>query len=144
MLGVVERGHIYFFYRPKVQLKEVHSVDEVKNLHMLLVPGPPSFSDGVDDTKDSDEGNEDEMNLISEGADAVPAKESQNKAKKSFRLITIGKKQLPDPTSHGRNKVFWATVTNVGDDLHALDRGLGEKAYETKTRGKRLKPNGGG
>ena len=28
--GTIERGHIYFFYRPKVELEEAHSVDEVQ------------------------------------------------------------------------------------------------------------------
>ncbi|EEB88360.1 hypothetical protein MPER_13841 [Moniliophthora perniciosa FA553] len=27
--GTIERGHIYFFYRPKVQKIEAHSLDDV-------------------------------------------------------------------------------------------------------------------
>jgi len=75
---------------------------------------------------------DEEMKLLSPGSDAIPQRESQNRAKKRFRLITIGKKQLPRPKA---KSVFWASVVTVGEDLHALEQGLGEKSYETKTRG---------
>ncbi|KAH7930501.1 hypothetical protein BV22DRAFT_1101697 [Leucogyrophana mollusca] len=136
--GVIERGHVYFFYRPKVQHEEAHSIDDIKNFHMLLVPRPPQFSihtEGQAET--SSERESQEMNLISEGADAVPAPEPKGKPAEHFRLITIGKKRLPDPQGSGRKDTFWATVTTVGDNLHNLESGLGEKTYETKTRGTR-------
>ncbi|KDQ63331.1 hypothetical protein JAAARDRAFT_119687 [Jaapia argillacea MUCL 33604] len=144
--GVIERGHIYFFYRPKVQIEEAESLDDVRNFHILLVPRPPAFSveenDGGTNAAGGDEVDErDAMNLIPSGADAVPAKETKDEEKKKFRVITVGKKQLPDPDSggggKGRKEVFWATVTSVGDDLHKLEEGLGEKEYKTKTRGTR-------
>ncbi|KAG6916180.1 hypothetical protein DXG01_008110 [Tephrocybe rancida] len=117
--GVIERGHLYFFYRPKVQHEEAHSLDDAKNLHMLLVPRPPKFSTYETSTEKLD--NEDDeaadMQVVSPGADAVPAAETVNELKKRFRLILIGKKQLPDPETG--------------------EQGLGEKTYETKTRGTR-------
>ena len=137
-IGTIERGYIYFFYRPKVELENVHSIDEVQRFHMLLVPRPPEFSVHTSGRKDSDT---DEMQLISEGADAVPAPQTANESKKKFRLIPIGKKSLPDPEASGggkgggRKQVFWATVATIGDDLKTLQDGLGEKTYETKTRG---------
>lgn len=39
--GVLERGHIYFFYRPKVTLADGESpssLDDVANFHFLLLP----------------------------------------------------------------------------------------------------------
>lgn len=81
------------------------------------------------------------MSLISPGADVVPEKEPQNQINKRFRLITVGKKQLPDPLGSGRGgrrQTFWATVVTVADDLHKLEKGLGEQTYETKTRGQCL------
>lgn len=81
------------------------------------------------------------MNLVSEGADAVPAPSTTNEKNKHFRLIAVGKKQLPDPDAGGggkgggRKATFWATVATVGDDLKKLEDGLGGKEYETKTRG---------
>ena len=96
--GTIERGHIYFFYRPKVELEEVSSVDDVQRFHILLVPRPPEFSVesapvSPDKPKDVDEGQE--MTLIQEGADAVPAPAVMGVMKKPFRLISVGKKSLP-------------------------------------------------
>ncbi|EKM61403.1 uncharacterized protein PHACADRAFT_180527 [Phanerochaete carnosa HHB-10118-sp] len=138
--GTVERGHIYFFYRPKVEVEEVHSIDDVQRFHILLVPRPPEFSVG-DATSGANE-DEGEMNLVQEGADAVPAKATIGEKKKHFRLVAVGKKQLPDPDAGGgkggdRKGTFWATVITVGEDLQKLQEGLGKKEYETKTKGTR-------
>ncbi|TFK56712.1 hypothetical protein OE88DRAFT_1803380 [Heliocybe sulcata] len=152
----IERGHIYFFYRPKVQVEEAESLDDVRNFQILLVPRPPAFAARDDQSKVDNEMEEDsEMKLLSAGADAVPAAEPKGQEKKKFRVITVGKKQLPDPDSggsgrgrketfwatvgsgRGRKETFWATVGTVGEDLNKLENGLGEKEYETKTRGKR-------
>ncbi|KAJ6593069.1 hypothetical protein B0H19DRAFT_1089041 [Mycena capillaripes] len=139
--GTTERGHIYFFFRPRVETDEPSSVDDVKNLHMLLVPRPPKFS--VAEAPASNNADSKEMEILAEGADAVPAAALQDTSKKHYRLITIGKKTLPDPEARrgGRRKEsFWATVTGVGDDLDTLENGMGEKTYETKTRGTRHDP----
>lgn len=138
--GTIERGHIYFFYRPKVQLKGARSLDEVQNFHMLLVPRPPQFSAcGARNLKEGED--PDEMEVLTPGADAIPAREPLDQPKKHFRLITVGKKHLPNPKvggpGKGRKEMFWATVTVVGDDLTSLEQGLGERTYETKTRGLR-------
>jgi len=141
--GTIERGHIYFFYRPRVQLEEAHSIDDVKNFHMLLVPRPPDFASSSSSNAkkvDPSKREEAEMKVLAPGADAVPAPDKEYSMRKHFRLTTIGKKRLPDPQSPGasgtgRKELFWATVTAVGDDLNSLEKGLGEKSYETKTRG---------
>ena len=139
MTGTIERGHIYFFYRPKVELEEVHSINDVQRFYILLVPRPPEFSQPPEsaDTKPGDEG---EMTVLSAGADAVPAPETTNETKKRFRLLQVGKKALPDPEAgggkgRGRKGVFWAMISTIGEDLKKLQEGLGEKEYETKTRG---------
>lgn len=76
------------------------------------------------------------MKVLSDGADAVPAPVTRNTSKQYHRLITIGKKKLPDAHAKGRkDTTFWGSVTSVGDDLHSLVEGLGSKTYETKTRG---------
>ena len=75
------------------------------------------------------------MTLIQEGEDVVPAEEPTGKTRKRFRLIVVGKKGLPDPEARGRDRVFWGTVSTVGEDLKKLEEGLGESTYETKTRG---------
>ncbi|KAF8957285.1 hypothetical protein BDZ97DRAFT_1670316 [Flammula alnicola] len=146
--GTIERGHIYFFYRPRVELEEAESIEDIKNFYMLLVPRPPEFSvfqssaqigtEKPDPTKSE----ESEMKVLARGADAIPAPDIGHSKKKHYRLITVGKKKLPDPESPGRGgsrrkEMFWASVTAVGDDLDSLEKGLGEKMYETKTRGTR-------
>ncbi|KAF7436572.1 hypothetical protein PC9H_003405 [Pleurotus ostreatus] len=140
--GTIERGHIYFFYRPRVEMEEAHSIDDVQRLHMLLVPRPPKFSvlDGEKPKLDRDDAEDDDMAVLQEGADAVPAKATLDTFEKHYRLITIGKKALPHPeVTSRRERVFWAAVTAVGDDLHSLEKGLRAKSYETKTRGTRHK-----
>jgi hypothetical protein len=77
------------------------------------------------------------MTLLDAGADAVPAAAKDGHAeRKKFRLISVGKKKLPDPENGGRKDAFWATVTMVGQDLDRLETVLGSKEYKTKTRGK--------
>ncbi|TFK27620.1 hypothetical protein FA15DRAFT_666291 [Coprinopsis marcescibilis] len=143
-VGTIERGHIYFFYRPKVELEEAHSIDEVKNFHILLIPRPPIY-EGDTQNKDAKKAEpsiteEVEMKVLSPGADADPAPVTRRTTKQHYRLLTVGKKKLPDPHGHGpgnRKETFWATVTSLGDDLNVPVEGLGPKEYETKTRGTR-------
>lgn len=141
--GTIERGHIYFLYRPKVELEEAHNLDDVQRFQILLVPRPPEFAQPPENQNEKTEVTEEgELKLLSPGADAVPAAETTNVSKKPFRLIAVGKKCLPDPEAGGggkgggRKQIFWATITTVGDDLHKLEEGLGSKTYETKTRGR--------
>ena len=54
-----------------------------------------------------------------------------------FRLITLGKKRLPDLS--GDNQQGWAFVETVTDSAQALEAGLRREEYETKTRGDRIK-----
>lgn len=77
--------------------------------------------------------------MLADGADAVPAA-ANRQTNKFYRLITVGKKKLPDPEKDNcgggrRNEMFWATVTAIGEDLDSLEAGLEAKSYETKTRG---------
>ncbi|MHB0777478.1 DUF2795 domain-containing protein [Halomonas sp. WWR20] len=38
MATYVEKGDIYFFYRPKVNVEKIRGLDDVQRLHMVLVP----------------------------------------------------------------------------------------------------------
>jgi len=110
---------------------------------MLLIPRPPKFTVHAESNAQGLAGKEEdyiaEMEAVAAGADAVPAPAVLGESKQHYRLLVIGKKHLPDPevggSGKGRKEIFWATVVTVGDDLHSLERGLGEKTYETKTRG---------
>ena len=55
-----------------------------------------------------------------------------------FRLITLGKKRLPDLS--GDNQQGWAFVETVADSGKELEAGLRREEYETKTRGDRIQP----
>ena len=145
-IGTIERGHIFFFYRPRVEVEDVNSIDDIKNFHMLLIPRPPEFAVAPRSSRKYDgkanlvDEGVDEMNLFQTGAEAVPATDDAASTKKHYRLITVGKKRLPDPESSAsggghRKETFWATVTAVGDDLGELAQGFEAKTYETKTRG---------
>ncbi|KAJ2961289.1 hypothetical protein NUW54_g14389 [Trametes sanguinea] len=100
--GTIERGHIYFFYRPKVELEEAHSLDDIQRFYMLLVPRPPQFAAHSDSANSKGDDEDQEMNLIESGADAVPAPEPKNQSKKRFRLLVIGKKASPGASCKGR------------------------------------------
>jgi len=99
--------------------EEAHSIDEVRNFHMLLVPRPPEFSTEVEGHSDT-------------------APEPKGIPTKHYRLITLGKKRLPGLDKPGRKDTLWAMVSTVGENLHELDDGLGKKTNETKTRGTRF------
>ncbi|GAB4821208.1 hypothetical protein N2152v2_008254 [Parachlorella kessleri] len=98
--GEIERGRIYFLYRPKVGLEEAGSVDDVQRFFMILRPTRAEPVGG-----------------------AVKA-----------RLAVIGKKRLP---SVERKERFFGFIEASADTVEQLVEGLGERSYETKTRGTR-------
>ena len=91
---VLERGDIYFLYRPRVETEEAHGLGDVERVFILLKPARTHL----------------------------------------YRLIVVGRKKLPDPKEHNR---FWAFVWRVFKDRDALNKELGARTYETKTRGVR-------
>ncbi|TFK69447.1 hypothetical protein BDN72DRAFT_796481, partial [Pluteus cervinus] len=103
----IERGQIYFIYRPKVGLETAGWWHDVKHFQMLLVP--------TTSTPLADDSNNESM-------------------KRRYRLITIGTKHLP-PETERLEEVYWAPVSSLGDDLSELEEILGEETHETKTRG---------
>ncbi|KAI0257015.1 hypothetical protein BJV78DRAFT_1272164 [Lactifluus subvellereus] len=107
-----QRGHIYLFYRPKVEQEEAYSIDQVAYFHILLVPRPPQFA-----TYAGDGDQQANMKVLSEGADAIPVQATRDTPKKHHHFRAGG----------GRKETSWATVTAVGDDLTSLEKGLGEK-----------------
>lgn len=119
---------------------------------MVLVPRPPLWLESEKlSSQQKEEGTVEkkeevgpDMKVLSPGADVVPAPEPKDTSKRHYKVVTIGKKQLPTlelmaktKQRGGRHPVFWGTVTAVGDDLEELERGMEEKTYETKTRGTR-------
>lgn len=92
-----EEGEIFFFYRPKVDEDDPHSLDDIQRFHLVL----------------------------------------RVKGGRLFRLLTIGRKRLPDVAAHERE---WGFVDLVADDVQQIADALKESTYPTKTRGLRTRP----
>ena len=58
-------------------------------------------------------------------------------ARHPTRLIVVGRKRLPDPARHER---AWALVAEVAGRPDELREALLQRAYETRTRGVRVRP----
>lgn len=59
----------------------------------------------------------------------------------TLRLLTIGRKRLPDPQgAQDEPDRFWGYVAAVTEDRDELAEILGPSEYETKTRGRRRRP----
>lgn len=54
-----------------------------------------------------------------------------------YRMVSIGRKRLPDVERHERN---WGFVEKVARSADEIRRDLAEQHYETKTRGERTRP----
>eukprot|EP01117_Protostelium_nocturnum_P014367 TRINITY_DN5467_c0_g1_i1.p1 TRINITY_DN5467_c0_g1~~TRINITY_DN5467_c0_g1_i1.p1 ORF type:complete len:389 (+),score=197.41 TRINITY_DN5467_c0_g1_i1:63-1229(+) len=102
---ILEKGHIYFFYRPKVTLEEAHNLDEVQRFYILLSP-----------------------NTLGKESDGDSAASSQS----NHRIIIIPKKVLPDAKQHEK---FYGIVAKVTDEPEELRKSLGTQTYNTSVRG---------
>jgi hypothetical protein len=91
---ILERGNIYFFYRPAVGQDAPKGLVDVQRFHFVLSP----------------EGRE------------------------LFRMITVGKKRLPEPDDAGQR--FWGFVEKVGQSsgemVEELERGQIRDGFGTK------------
>lgn len=149
---IMERGHVYFFYRPKVQSANeanaengkpsADSIDSVQNFHLLMLP------------RSSD----------SETAPAKPTSDrpadAENKSEQTgekarvagigARLIRLGKKRMPEPSAAldrgdqpggiggDSSEAIWAVVSDVATDFEQLKDGFKKREYSTKTSGQRV------
>ena len=95
---VLERGDLFFFYRPDVDESTPRGLADVRRFHVVLRP---------------------------EGGDGL-------------RLITVGRKMLPEAEEEGRS--HWAFVDRVFDAPDALREALSQATYETDTLGERTLP----
>lgn len=126
---VLERGTVYFFYRPKVGVEHPKSADDVQRFYMLLSP------EGVGETIISRPGTEEKVG-DEKGGEEITRKHSQVQGEgKKHRLIIIASKMLPDPgTRHGQAFAF---VEAASSSLKEVEENLARYEYTTKTRGDR-------
>lgn len=116
---VIEKGHAFFFYRPKMDIGKPSGASDVQKLYMLLSPddaaGRPAAEDKV-------------------GQQDASSKPSHSKS--SHRLLIIPQKSLPSPGG-GRKSRIWAFVDEASTDLDKVEKRLDRFSYSTKTRGER-------
>ncbi|TPX71545.1 hypothetical protein SpCBS45565_g01026 [Spizellomyces sp. 'palustris'] len=104
--GVLEKGHIFFFYRPKVEKSEAKGIDDVQRFYIVLKPDVYRFKSEDD-------------------------KESHVYHGHRIREIIVTRKKLPEIGSRAR---YWGFVDHVVDDVKDLEQYLRGETYETKTR----------
>jgi hypothetical protein len=95
---VLERGDLFFFYRPDVDETSPAGLLDVRRFHLVLRP----------------------------------------EGKETLRMITVGRKRLPDPAEEGRS--HWAFVERVFRSPNGLREALAGATYETETVGERHLP----
>ncbi|KAG0068010.1 hypothetical protein BGZ89_005365 [Linnemannia elongata] len=122
---VVEKGHVYFFYRPKMDVDQPTGPDDVQKLYMLLSP-----DDAVDRVSTSADSKHDEStSSVKESKDDVGGGDGRKKALPVYEPNTSGGNR---PGS--RN---WAFVDIASSKLATVESRLQEYSYSTKTRGDR-------
>ncbi|KAF9393131.1 hypothetical protein CPB97_000033 [Podila verticillata] len=114
---VIEKGHAFFFYRPKIDVDKPSSTDDVQKLYMLLSP----------DNAAGRLATEDKVRLRSKPS---------HTGKPRHRLLIIPQKSLPSPGKGPESRV-WAFVDEASADLEKLENRLERYTYSTKTRGRR-------
>jgi hypothetical protein len=95
---VLERGDLFFFYRPDVDETSPGGLVDVRRFHLVLRP----------------------------------------EGKQTLRLITVGRKKLPEATDEGRS--HWAFVDRVFGTTDELRVALSGATYRTETLGERHLP----
>ncbi|KAE8714934.1 putative LRR receptor-like serine/threonine-protein kinase [Hibiscus syriacus] len=145
---IQEKGEIFFFYRPKVNKEEVHSVDDVQRLYIVLRPetgeraveekqDPHSGKEGAKSESDEEEepqtGSTTNQNEGGQGCQKVNIEEEP-----LFRFIVMGRKTLPDPSK--KSQSFWGFVELVTTKIEDVKDALKGEEYDTSSRGHRHIP----
>src|SRR5215469_17549919 len=95
---IVEKGDVFFLYRPRIDSDTVRSFEDVQRFYVVLRPA---------------------------------------RKHPRIRVLTVGRKRLPEIMSHERS---WGFVDLVTGSQRELARVLGEERYETRPRGMRTLP----
>jgi hypothetical protein len=117
---ILEQGDIFFFYRPKVNSKEIKSIDDIRRFYMVLCP-------------------EDEQKIIDNNTN----NDTTTKDKKLYRLFVIGKKSLPEirKTEARSSERFWAQVGGIFYESKKLGEDLASEEFR---KGDAARPVGEG
>ncbi|KAF9956579.1 hypothetical protein BGZ65_002592 [Modicella reniformis] len=117
---VIEKGHAFFFYRPKMDIEKPSGAGDVQKLYMLLSPdgaaGRPATEDEVGQLDSSPKPTHD--------------------GKPCHRLLIIPQKSLPSPGKGPKSRI-WSFVDEASSDLDKVETKLERYTYSTKSRGER-------
>ncbi|KAF8941774.1 hypothetical protein BGZ47_007192 [Haplosporangium gracile] len=148
---LVEKGHVYFFYRPKMDVDQPSGPDDVQKLYMLLSPDAAvgRVSTAPADSKHN-ELTSSAKKPDDDGGDGGKNAKTETEAEDGgalHRLLVLPRKALPisEPTSTGGDNSRgnrpgsrnWAFVDTASRDLATVETRLQEYTYTTKTRGDR-------
>ncbi|KAJ0084716.1 hypothetical protein Patl1_30294 [Pistacia atlantica] len=131
---IQERGEIFFFYRPKVDKQEAHSVNDVQRLYLVL--RPESGEKSVEEKQEQESGKEGlkKGETGSVGNQGGHGSQEVNIEKEPLlRFIVMGRKSLPDPSQ--KSRPYWGFVeivtAKIEDVKTALAgaRAVGEGVY---------------
>ncbi|KAG0216274.1 hypothetical protein BGX28_004640 [Mortierella sp. GBA30] len=118
--NIIEKGQVYFFYRPKMDVDKPSGPEDVQKLYMLLSPdnaiGRPAAEDMV--------------------GKADSSSKPSHEGKANHRLLIVPQKTLPVPGKGTKSRV-WAFVDRASPDLDEVENRLERYTYSTKTRGER-------
>ncbi|KAG0375713.1 hypothetical protein BGX24_008754 [Mortierella sp. AD032] len=146
---VLEKGHAFFFYRPKIDVDRPSGPDDVQKLYMLLSPDAAVGRVSTDSKHTgSTSSTADKKAESGGGGDAKKEAEAEEAL---HRLLIIPRKALPvyEPNNNsggtgvgGRvinrpGSRNWAFIDIVSDNLATVESRLQEYTYSTKTRGER-------
>ncbi|KAE8724439.1 putative beta-1,3-galactosyltransferase 19-like [Hibiscus syriacus] len=138
---IQEKGEIFFFYKPKVNKEEVHSVDDVQRLYIVL--RPESGERAVEEKQDPHSGKE---GAKSESDEEQPHRNEGGQGSQKvnmeeeplLRFIVMGRKKLPDPSK--KSQSFWGFVELVTTKIEDVKNALKGEEYDTSSIGHRHVP----
>ncbi|KAF9130184.1 hypothetical protein BGW39_003366 [Mortierella sp. 14UC] len=151
--AVLEKGHAFFFYRPKIDIDRPSGPNDVQKLYMLLSPDAAVGRVSTDSKHTGSTSLTAGKNVETDGR----VKKEDGAGEVLHRLLIIPRKALPviEPSSNSsgagggggswsenrpgsRN---WAFVDTASPDLTTVESRLQEYTYSTKTRGERTQPS---
>ncbi|XVE89301.1 hypothetical protein DITRI_Ditri19aG0191500 [Diplodiscus trichospermus] len=136
------RGEIFFFYRPKVNKEEAHSVEDVQRLYIVL--RLESGEIAVEEKQKPHSGKEAAKKMAGEGQSGwgkdkneggQGSQEVNIEKEPLLRFIVMGRKSLPNPSN--KAQPFWGYVELVTTKIEHVKTALEGDEYDTSTRGHR-------
>ncbi|KAF9904170.1 hypothetical protein EC991_002964 [Linnemannia zychae] len=147
--AVLEKGHAFFFYRPKMDVDQPSGTDDVQKLYMLLSPDAAIGRVSTDSKYNGSTSPTASKKAESDGH----VKKEDGSEEALHRLLIIPRKALPvnEPSgadgagggsrSNKPGSRNWAFVDITSPDLATVEARLKEYTYSTKTRGERTQPS---